>query len=123
MKPRPLSDNERAALAAMLSIDFPGAVELRIQAESVVVVGRCGCGCPTIDLAVAEAAPLAVVDSGTPVWADVQGVDDGMILMVADGRLSCLEIYTVDGSTPAEFPAPGVIEPQLDHSHWADPDA
>ena len=33
----------------LLAIELPGAAELRIQAAKARVVGRCECGCPTVD--------------------------------------------------------------------------
>jgi hypothetical protein len=49
MEPRPLTERERAVLDALLSVEFEGVEELRAQAADVVVVGRCTCGCPSID--------------------------------------------------------------------------
>ena len=89
----------------MLTVGFPGVDELRIQAPTARVVGRCPCGCPTIDLAVDDAAPLAAVPERV-VEADVAGGEGGLVLFVAEGRLSGLEFWTVDDVTPAEFPPP-----------------
>lgn len=75
----------------MLVPEFPGAAELRVPTRSARVVGRCGCRCPTIDLAVDVAARVAEVRGGTPVWANVLDAEGGMILVVEGGRLSCLE--------------------------------
>ncbi|GLY34978.1 hypothetical protein Amsp01_010020 [Amycolatopsis sp. NBRC 101858] len=105
---RPLTPRERAVLDLVLATDFPGAAELRVQARTAWVTGRCACGCPTIDLAVDDAAPVADVGSGVAVEVDV--ADGGLIVFVDDGRLSGLEYWTV-GDTPAEFPPPGAIRP------------
>lgn len=48
--PRPLRAEERLMLDFVLSADFAGAEELREQAKAVLVVGRCDCGCPSVDL-------------------------------------------------------------------------
>jgi hypothetical protein len=49
--PRPLTDRERSVLGFLLDSDFDGVDELRAQSTSAFVVGRCDCGCPTIDSA------------------------------------------------------------------------
>ena len=50
--PRPLNDSERAALNYLLAADFPGVEELREQARVASVVGRCLCGCASVDFSV-----------------------------------------------------------------------
>ncbi|WIY05865.1 hypothetical protein QRX60_19210 [Amycolatopsis mongoliensis] len=105
---RPLTPAEREALTFLLDGDFPGAVELRAQAGTARVTGRCGCGCPTIDLAVDDDLPAArlagrvVVEAGAP--------DGGLIVFADDGRLSGLEYWTVSDEVPAGFPPPDRIE-------------
>ncbi|WP_103337067.1 hypothetical protein [Amycolatopsis sp. CA-126428] len=105
--PRPLTPNERATLNTLLAADFPGAAELRAQAATARVTGRCGCGCPTIDLAVDGATPRSPKKESVAVEADVP--DGGLIVFVGEGRLSCLEYWTTADETPAEFPPPGQI--------------
>jgi len=39
----------------------------------------------------------------------VAGGEGGLVLFVAEGRLSGLEFWTVDDVTPAEFPPSGRI--------------
>ena len=101
---RPLTARERAVLDLLLSTDFPGAAELRIQAHTARVTGRCACGCPTIDLAVDETAPVAGIEDSVAVEVDV--ADGGLIVFVDEGRLSGLEYWSVSDETPAEFPPP-----------------
>ena len=67
---RALSAAERAVLDVMLAEDFPGAAELRQQADAVVVSGVCGCGCPSVNLEVRGDVPLAQVTSRTPINAN-----------------------------------------------------
>lgn len=111
---RPLSDSERQVLALMLSTDFPGAAELRAQAETARVVRGCECGCPTVDLAVSEDAPLAAVTSRTPINAIVDGVvGGGLIVFVDEGRLSGLEYYAAVDPMPSEFPDLNLIHPYV----------
>ena len=112
--PRPLSANERAALDHLLSADFPGVEELRLQAKPVRVVGRCGCGCPTIELSVDEAQPSLdevtprVVATAETTDADRTGCTHLMLWVndTDDGRrlLSGVELSWLEGP-PKEFPA------------------
>jgi hypothetical protein len=101
---RPLTPRERSVLDLLLTADFPGAAELRVQARTARVTGRCACGCPTIDLAVDDAAPVAGVDGRVAVEVDV--AEGGLIVFVDEGRLSGLEYWSVADETPAEFPPP-----------------
>jgi hypothetical protein len=111
---RPLSETERQALVAMLALDFPGASELRAKVPSTVVSGHCNCGCPSVDLVVEGDVPLAAVTSRVPVNAEVAGVvGGGLIVFVDDGRLSGLEFYSAEDSTPSEFPDLDRIQPYV----------
>lgn len=111
---RPLSATERQILGAMLALDFPGAPELRAQVPSTVVSRRCNCGCPSVDLVVEGDVPLAAVTSRVPVNAEVDGVlGGGLIIFVDDGRLSGLEFYSVEDSTPSELPDLDRVRPYV----------
>jgi len=109
MAGRPLTATERTTLDALLAADFPGAVELRAQAATARVTGRCGCGCPSINLEVDRTLPVAEV-ADTPVAVEAGVPGGGLIVFVADGRLSCLEYWGTEDEPPAEFPPPGQIE-------------
>jgi hypothetical protein len=102
----PTPDGERApGLERPLAEDFPGAAELRVQAGSARVTGKCRCGCPTVHLSVDEAAPLASVLSRIPGEAQVDNAPGhGLILFVDERRMSLLEFYTSNDSPPAQFP-------------------
>ncbi|WP_370968541.1 hypothetical protein [Amycolatopsis sp. cg9] len=104
---RSLTPDERAVLDVLLAGDFPGAVELRVQAATAQVSGSCGCGCPTVCLVVDDATPTAEITERAAVEADVP--DGGLIVFVDEGRLSCLEYWTVEDEPPAAFPAPDQI--------------
>jgi hypothetical protein len=108
---RPLTPEERDALAFLLTADFPGAEELRAQVPFAEASGRCPCGCATVGLKVdpARAAAANVVER-VPVSASSKSGSAGLLLFVADGYLSCLEIYPSDG-TPSVFPPPSAFEP------------
>ena len=110
--PRSLSDDERLILEALLAPQFPGAVELRAQLAHVQVVGKCDCGCPTVDLFVPSnviPSPLKTRNRLAPVEGRVTPVADepsgDIILFVDDGRLSCLEYVSYDDPSPAAWPS------------------
>lgn len=113
-QPRPLTDLERAVLQKLLTVEFPGAGDLRAQLPHALVVGCCTCGCATITLAVdASSAAPAAVTSGAPVSADISDEDQdaGVILLVDNaGYMSCLEVYSI-GDPVREFPAVEHINP------------
>lgn len=100
--PRPLTDREREILDLLLSVDFPGVVELRDQAKSVSAE-REGM---IIDLLVRAESPRATVVNRTPVQAvvDGDGNDGGLLLFVDDGRLSALEYWWVTEERPDVMP-------------------
>ena len=100
---RPLTPAERGVLDLLLAGDFPGAAELRAQAATARLRGRCECGCPTIDLVVDEGVPVAVLPERVAVEADV-GDWGGLIVFTDEGRLSCLEYWTTGDEPPAGFP-------------------
>jgi hypothetical protein len=106
---RALSDREREVLDALLSADFPGSAQLRVQADRVRVSGRCDCPCPTIYLSVDEAVANAVTHDRVPVRAEVAtGAGDSVLLFADSGRLSSLEYAWID-EPPMEFPSPGEL--------------
>ncbi|MGW4126292.1 hypothetical protein [Nocardia sp. NPDC004711] len=106
---RELTVNEQDALRAMLEGDFPGAVELRAQVRTAKVVGKCRCGCPTIDLMVGPSAPTAP-NVANPVIEAVTD-DGGILLFVQEGKLTGLEYYSLTDDTPDQFPPPDRIHP------------
>ena len=110
--PRIPSLGERAVLMSLLGVDFPGVESLRRQAQSAEVVGRCDCGCPSIELKVAEDAPVIVGLTSllAPVEASVsatgENLSGGILLFVEEGRLSYLEYYCDYGAPPKTWPSP-----------------
>ena len=112
MSARPLTPEERDALAFLLTADFPGAEELRAQVPFAEASGRCPCGCATIGLEVDPMrAVAATVVERVPVSASSKSGSDGLLLFVDDGYLSCLEIYSIEDETPSVFPPPSAFEP------------
>jgi len=108
--PRALSQSEVEVLNFILDAEFHGVEALRAQAEQLVVVGRCDCGCPTIDLAT---APDAVAAGGLeqrilPVEAVIAPLGNeppGEVIVFADdGLLSGLEYVYYSDIPPADWP-------------------
>jgi hypothetical protein len=105
-------------LDQLLSLDFPGASVLRLQRAHARVVGRCQCGCATVDLAVdvSSAPPAQGVPSPIPAEAEVVGEGEqpggGVIVFLEDGYLSGLEIYSYSEPIRA-WPAAGSLRPYV----------
>lgn len=85
--PRLLSDIERGVIARLLAVSFPGRDELRAQLPFAIIVGQCGCGCATVNLAVDRAAAPAPVLSGAPVSADISDGESTVITGSMASRL------------------------------------
>jgi hypothetical protein len=76
------------------------AREYEPQLAQLRVVSTCDCGCPTVDFAVGD----FVTDLTKPsqILADFlatspEGFQVGVILHAREGRLSELEVYSIDG--------------------------
>ncbi len=109
--PRQLNPREKTILEYLLSQRFLSRDELKTQLASARVVGRCNCGCETVDLAVAEAnSPPAQVKFRVPVEAATR-VRPGtcVLLHVVNGWLRELEVYRDDGES-ATLPDPSSLE-------------
>ncbi len=103
--PRPLTVDEHDLIEALLGAVRSGVGRYIGQLEELEVVGRCRCGCPSIDLASAgsasdgRASPLVLADAESP-----EGVPVGVILWVRNGQLSGLEVHPWDGSEAIRLP-------------------
>ena len=92
----------------MLENGGPEARAFLPQLSHVRVSGRCSCGCATIDLRVDNAE---TVHHSTRLIADFISKDEaghllGLMVLVADGHLSCMEIYSIDGEADARILPP-----------------
>lgn len=95
---RPLTQEERALLEWLITNGSPEAQQYASQIANVSVVGRCACGCPSLDLALVgrkqrKTAPsdiLADFEGRTP-----EGIEVGVILHAREGEISELEIYAI----------------------------
>jgi hypothetical protein len=102
---RQLTTRERAVLDALLSVEFDGVEDLRRQAKTAVVVGECGCGCPSIDFHNERGVGMQV-----RVNAAIEGTHDGLFLYTDGDQLGGIEwVSASDGGDPAEFPHPDVL--------------
>ncbi|MFI8523190.1 hypothetical protein ACIGB8_02010 [Promicromonospora sukumoe] len=107
---RDLTQHERAILDLLLSGDFPGAADLRAQAEHVQVVATCGCGCGSYDVAVTEAGVARADLPNGPILQELSAIDaDGtfygsVIMLAHGGLLSYLDYHTWDDRTLTGLP-------------------
>jgi len=96
---RPITVKERALIDWLLRHGNPGSEEFIGQLDSLVVVWKCSCGCPTVNFA-REGKP--VPHEAEHILADylatVDGEDVGVILFQRGGRLSSLEVYSQAGA-------------------------
>jgi hypothetical protein len=109
LDPRSLTDDEQRVLGRILEADFQGVAALREQHVGVQVVGRCYCGCPSIDLEPSsERARSDQVGRLAPVELEVIPAADEppgeVILFVDDGRLSYLEYVYHSEAPPNDWP-------------------
>ncbi|MGW0846185.1 hypothetical protein ACWD26_39845 [Streptomyces sp. NPDC002787] len=101
-----------ATLKALLTGEDPVGTALRAQIPYAYVVGGCGCGCATVDLAVdREAVPPAPTRSdgyAVDAWYDTPD-DAGVMVFTKGGYLSLLEIYSA-AEPVTVWPAPRFVE-------------
>lgn len=105
---RPLREEEKALLDFLLSVDFPGRDELKVQAENVTVVGECKCGCGTIDLALPPGTPAAKNAKHIPVEAYGDAID--VLLFAENGFLGMLEIVFYADPPQKPYPRPDQLK-------------
>ncbi|OAH13868.1 hypothetical protein [Streptomyces jeddahensis] len=108
----PLSLEATATLRALLAGSDPVSSALLAQIPHTRVVGRCGCGCVTVDLEVDRTAadPAPQHDNPTvDAWYDAPH-SAGVMICTEDGYLSLLEIYSVSDEPITAWPDPRFIE-------------
>jgi hypothetical protein len=113
--PRSLRPEERTVLRALLKYaDFDARDALLAQVEVARVVGYCGCGCASVDLAVDASEPPNSVAHPIPNEARVLGADGeavgAVLVFVRDGRLSMLEVYNYSGEPISPLPSTDRLE-------------
>lgn len=96
---RSITAKERSLVEWLLRHGNTGAEQFLKQVDSLRVVSKCSCGCPTVYFApegaqVAQTAERILADF----LAKVDGQDAGIILFQREGRLSSLEVYSLAGT-------------------------
>ena len=106
---RPLTDEERNLLEWLLASGSPDAKPYVSQIATVNVVGKCTCGCPTIDLALGDREQRKT--SPSIILADFvgktpEGIEVGVIVHAREGEISELEVYAIsDWKGPFNLPS------------------
>jgi hypothetical protein len=110
MDARLLTQRERAVLEALLAVDFQDVEILRRQAADAVVVGACGCGCPSIDFQPAQGLGMTI-----RVNAGVRGSYDGLFLYTVNDPqlgeiLGGIEWVGIEETDRDELPSPELLD-------------
>ena len=114
---RPLSAAERAVAERLLrECAPPEALAFLPQLDHARVIGKCSCGCPTVDVSVPAQFRVADPPSGRPLadaFGRVDGKLVGVMLFHTDGLLCLLETYALDDFEDSvfELPAATTLEP------------
>jgi len=103
LESRDLRADERQLIQWLLEHGTAEAISYASQLPGLHVVARCGCGCPTIDLAV-EGATVATTGPSR-LLADYYGTtpggsEVGVILHGREGKISELEVYPLAETSP-----------------------
>ncbi|GAA2203099.1 hypothetical protein [Streptomyces bangladeshensis] len=107
-----LSAEATATLRALLAGADPVSSALLAQVPHTRVVGRCGCGCATVDLRVDRTAADPAPPHGNPAvdaWYRAPHAA-GVMVCTEDGYLSLLEIYSVSDEPVTAWPDPRFLE-------------
>jgi hypothetical protein len=117
---RALSSRERDLIEGMLRSGSPNPEGFLAHLAVARVVGRCACGCASIDLAVpGEHLPTGglrvIVDF---IYGDGASLC-GAFLFERDGWLAGLEVYGLGNVSPTSFPALADLRPFAESSHIA----
>ena len=101
LPPRPLTEEEDRLLCWMLEHGTDFAKSFLPQIEGIRAARSCICGCPSIRLVVADDAPLGRIEpsrlAGDFLGNTAKGELVGLLLFANGGKLSGLEVYSLDG--------------------------
>jgi hypothetical protein len=96
---RPITEQEGQLLKWLLEHGVPGSDEFISRIDSLTVIWKCRCCCPTVNFALHG---KSVLSENKHILADylatVGGQDVGVILFQREGRLSSLEVYSQAGT-------------------------
>lgn len=109
---RNLSSGERTLLQWLLMHGSSDASKYMSQIDSLRVVSKCGCGCPTVDFALQSGRKVGGSDIAAEAGGkSPEGISVGVILLVRDDELSELEVYSTEGwDVPFSLPTPDSLE-------------
>jgi len=110
---RELTSRERSLIERLLLHGTPASRSYIEQLPRVTVTSRCGCGCPTVDLAVG--GRVASLGSPTVILSEAgaispEGISFGIILHGREGLISELEVYPMDEEGAFTLPEVDRIE-------------
>lgn len=109
---RPLSRAEYQLADRMLRLAGAAGEAFLPQLARARVVSRCGCGCVSVDLAVAgEAAPAGGLHILGDFEFDDGGVPAGIFIFEQGGVLAGVEVWAMGGDTPTRLPVPDALRP------------
>ena len=110
---RELTGPERALLQWLIQNGTGNSAELMAQLAEARVVSRCGCGCPTIDLAVwdtVRAHARRLGDRSRRIRPIPRGLRRRCDLHVREDLLSELEVYANGNVGPFTTPSPSSLK-------------
>jgi len=84
----------------LIANGIPEAQTYAAQLDHLRVVGRCGCGCPTVDLAFGDSQHNTTGPShilADCVGVTPEGIEVGIMLHAREDKISELEIYSLAG--------------------------
>jgi len=110
---RDLSVEERRLLEWLIGNGNAEASIYASQLPHVKVIGRCTCGCPTLDLALGE-KKFRTIGAST-ILADAvgnspEGTPVNVILHAREGEISELEVISFDGTKVFGMPTPEMLK-------------
>lgn len=115
VEPRPLERAEAELLVWLLKNGNPGADQLIDQVPNLEVVGKCGCGCASIDFAI-RGKPRTK-SGGLHILSDYQWKDSsenmfGVFAFSKENEIAGIEVWSIDGNeTPSQLPNPKQLVP------------
>lgn len=95
---RLLNPEERTLIEWLIANGAPQARAYTQQLTALRVVGRCSCGCPTVDLALGDSQQNKTGPSqilADFIGATPEGIEVGVILHVRQDQISELEVYSL----------------------------
>ncbi len=108
---RELKMEERELIGSLLS-HLPNPEPYLEQLDRLHVIGKCNCGCPTIDLGLADQRTRSSEVPQILIEADArspEGIPVGIILWIKAGYVSELEVYPWEDKTNFTLPDPATL--------------